>query len=150
MAWTDVLTALSVAAIAVMIAVFGVVAALFFRDLRRAIAEVSEIKKSLESDGKPTVESLRQLIDDASGVVSVIKTEVDGLADTSQGIRKRAENMAISVEDRLRDIEALIDVVQEEVEDTALDIAAALRTTRRGGKLFKRVKRALLRKGRRR
>ncbi len=150
MAWTDVLTALSVTALAVMVAVFGVAAALILRDMRRAIGEISDIKKALESDGKPTVESLRQLISDASGVVSVIKTEVDGLADTSQGIRKRAENMAISVEDRLRDIEALIDVVQEEVEDTALDIAAALRTTRRGGKLFKRVKRALLRKGRRR
>jgi hypothetical protein len=37
----------------------------------------------------------------------------------------------------------LLGVVQEEVEGTALDIAAALRTTRRGGKLFRRMKRAL-------
>ena len=150
MPWPDVLTALSVTAIALMLAVFGIAAAMLLRDLRRAVSEVGTITRLLESDGKPTVESLRQLIDDAAGVVGVIKSEVDGLADTSQGLRKRAEGMAISVEDRLRDIEALIDVVQEEVEDTALDIAAALRTTRRGGKLFKRMKRALLRRGRRR
>ena len=90
------------------------------------------------------------MIDDASGVVAKVKTEVDGLVDTSKGIRKRAERAAVSIDDRLHDIETLVDVVQQEVEDTALDITAALRTTRRGGKLFKRMRRALLRRGRRR
>ena len=150
MGWAEALTALSTALIAVMLTVACVVLAFFLRDLRNGMAAVEALTKTLDQDGKPAVQSFRTLMDDASAVVATVKSEVDGLADTSKGIRKRAERAATSIEDRLRDIEALVDVVQEEVEDTALDVAAALRTTRRGGKLFKRMKLALLRRGRRR
>lgn len=150
MGWAEVLTALSTATIAVVLTVGCVALAFMMRDLRRLMDDLDKLTKTLDSDGKPAIQSFRAMIDDASAVVAKVKTEVDGLADTSKGIRKRAERAAASIEDRLRDIEALVDVVQEEVEDTALDVAAALRTTRRGGKLFKRMKRALLRRGRRR
>ena len=139
MDWAETVTALSTALIAVMLSVACVVLILLLRTLT----------KTFNKDGKPAIESFRAMVDDATAVVGTVKGEVEGLADTSKGIRKRAERAATSIEDRLRDIETLVDVVQEEVEDTALDIAAALRTTRRGGKLFKRMKRALLRRGRR-
>jgi methyl-accepting chemotaxis protein len=139
MGWAETVTALSTALIAVMLSVVCVVLILLLRTLT----------KTFNKDGKPAIESFRAMVDDATAVVGTVKGEVEGLADTSKGIRKRAERAATSIEDRLRDIETLVDVVQEEVEDTALDVAAALRTTRRGGKLFKRMKRALLRRGRR-
>jgi uncharacterized protein YoxC len=150
MGWAETLTALSTAAIALMLIVFGVVAVSLLRDLRKRLTILDTVSKTLDEDGKPAIKSIRGMIDDASGVVTTVKEEVDGLAATSKGIRKRAERAAASIDDRLHDIEALVDVVQEEVEDTALDITAALRTTRRGGKLFKRMRRALLRRGRRR
>jgi uncharacterized protein YoxC len=149
MGWAETLTALSTATIALMLTVAGVAVTFFLRDLRKMIADLTAVTKTFGQDGKPAIESFRTLMDDATAVMATVKSEVDGLADTSKGIRKRAERAAASIEDRLRDIEALVDVVQEEVEDTALDVAAALRTTRRGGKLFKRMKRALLRRGRR-
>jgi uncharacterized protein YoxC len=150
MGWAEVVTALSTAAIAV--ALVGTCVALIFvlRSVRKLLADLEPLTKKLDEDGKPAIESVRAMIDDASGVVATVKAEVDGLVDTSKGIRKRAERAAVSIDDRLHDIEALVDVVQQEVEDTALDITAALRTTRRGGKLFKRMRRALLRRGRRR
>ena len=140
MGWAEALTAVSTALIAVMLTVVCVVLVLLLRTLT----------KTFNKDGKPAIQSFRAMMDDATAVVTKVKGEVDGLADTSKGIRKRAERAAASLEDRLHDIETLVDVVQEEVEDTALDVAAAIRTTRRGGKLFKRMKRALLRRGRRR
>ena len=139
MGWAETLTALSTALIAVMLSVVCVVLVLLLRTLT----------KTFNKDGKPAIQSLRAMIDEASSVVTTVKSEVNGLAETSKDIRKRTERAARSIEDRLHDIETLVDVVQEEVEDTALDVAAALRTTRRGGKLFKRMKRALLRRGRR-
>jgi uncharacterized protein YoxC len=150
MGWAETLTAISTAAIAVSLLTVGVGLLFVMRDVRNVLSALEALTKTFEQDGKPTIQSIRNMIDDASAVVSTVKTEVDGLADSSKQIRKRAENLAASIDDRLRDIEALVDVVQEEVEDTALDVAAALRTTRRGGKLFKRMKRALLRRGRRR
>jgi uncharacterized protein YoxC len=150
MGWAEALTALSVAVIAVAVTVACIGWVLFLRELRDTKAALDEMTKTFDRDGRPTIQSLRALIDDASAVVATVKAEVGGIADTSKTIRKRAERTAASIDDRLRDIEALVDVIQEEVEDTVLDIAAALRTTRRGGKLFKRMKRALLRRGRRR
>lgn len=150
MGWAETVTALSTAFIAVILGAACVALLLLLRNLRVLMTDLSNLTKTLERDGKPAIESLRSLVDDASGVLSTVKTEVDGLAETSGVIRKRAERVAASLDDRLRDIEALADVIQEEVEDTALDIAAAMRTTRRGGKLLKRMQRALLRRGRRR
>ncbi len=150
MGWAETVTALSTAFIAVFLGAACVALLLLLRNLRVLLTDLSNLTKTLERDGKPAIESLRSLVGDASGVLSTVKTEVDGLAETSSVIRKRTERVAASLDDRLRDIEALADVIQEEVEDTALDIAAALRTTRRGGKLLKRMQRALMRRGRRR
>lgn len=150
MGWAEAVTALSTATIA--IALLGACVGVIFllRDARKLIAELQSLTKTIDAEGKPAIESVRTMITDASAVVATVKTEVDGLADTSKDIRKRAERAAASIDDRLHDVEALVDVVQQEVEDTALDLTAALRTTRRGGKLFKRMRRALLRRGRRR
>ena len=149
MGWAETVTALSTATIALVLTIVCLAMAFFLRALRQIITDLETLTKTFGQDGQPAIQSFRTLMDDATAVVTTVKTEVDGLADTSKGIRKRAERAATSIEDRLRDIETLVDVVQEEVEDTALDVAAALRTTRRGGKLFKRMKRALLRRGRR-
>jgi uncharacterized protein YoxC len=150
MGWAEALTAVSTATIA--LALLGACVAVIFllRDARKLIAELQSLTKKIDEEGKPAIESVRTMIADASTIMATVKTEVDGLADTSKGIRKRAERAAASIDDRLHDIETLVDVVQQEVEDTALDITAALRTTRRGGKLVKRMRRALLRRGRRR
>ncbi len=150
MGWAEVLTALSTAAIALVLVGTCVALILMLREVRTLLVHLKAFAKTMEADGTPAIQSLRTMISDASGVVATVKEEVDGLADTSKGIRKRAERAATSIDDRLHDIEALVDVVQQEVEDTALDITAAIRTTRRGGKLFKRMRRALLRRGRRR
>lgn len=150
MGWAEALTAVSTATIAVFVMAVCVGVLFLLRHIRKLLSTLEDLTKTFEKDGKPAIQSVRGLIDDASSVMATVKTEVDDLADTSKGIRKRAENVAASLDDRFRDIEALVDVVQEEVEDTALDVAAAMRTTRRGGKLFKRMKRALLRRGRRR
>lgn len=148
MMWAEAVSAISLA----VIAIFAVAAALAFmllvRDLRRSVPDLRRIIDQLSQDGRPILSSLRALIDDAGKAVSVVRSEIDGVANTSKGLRKRVERAAESVEDRLQDLDALLDVVQEEVEDVALDIAAAMRTTRRGGKLVRMMKRKLL--GRRR
>ena len=44
----------------------------------------------------------------------------------------------------LADLETLYDLVHDEVEDTALDVAAALRTSRQGHGMLGRVRRLLV------
>jgi hypothetical protein len=68
--------------------------------------------------------------------------------DSSKDLRARIRRATNAAEVRLSDLETLLDIVYEEVEDTALDVAAALRTTRRGAGVFAAMKRAFLRRGR--
>src|SRR2546426_4617764 len=61
-----------------------------------------------------------------------IRTEAEGLAGTSRELRARIVKAADAAEARLQDLDALLDVVQEEVESAVLDVAATLRGVRRG------------------
>ena len=48
------------------------------------------------------------------------------------------------VEEKLADLETLYDLVHGEVEDAALDVAATLRSVRRGNGMLGRVRRLLV------
>ena len=48
------------------------------------------------------------------------------------------------LEAKLADLETLYDLVHDEIEDTALDVAAALRSVRRGNGVLGRVRRLLV------
>ncbi|UCG86859.1 MAG: hypothetical protein JSW71_23685 [Gemmatimonadota bacterium] len=143
MAWAEAVTALSAALIAVMLVICGIGLLFFFGELRRLAAELRRLTGILDHDARPALLSIKTMVEDAGKTVAAVKNEVEGFSGTSRGLRERIERAADAVEDRLLDLDALVDVLQDEVEGTALDIAAALRTTRRGGKLLRRVRRAI-------
>jgi hypothetical protein len=62
-----------------------------------------------------------------------------------QGQKRRAPVRGVDrVEDKLSDLETLYDLVHGEVEDAALDVAATLRSVRRGNGVIGRVRRMLV------
>jgi H2-forming N5,N10-methylenetetrahydromethanopterin dehydrogenase-like enzyme len=79
-------------------------------------------------------------------LVGSIRGEADALVGASRDIRLRIVRAADAAEERLADLDALAEVVQEEVEDTALAAAATLRNVRRGLHGFRWARRALLRR----
>jgi hypothetical protein len=83
---------------------------------------------------------------DVRELVGTIRREADALVGTARDIRLRIMRAADAAEDRLTDLDALVGVVQEEVEDTALSAAATLRNVRRGLHGFRWVRRALARR----
>ena len=148
MTWAETLTAIATVTIAVVMIVWSLGLLLLFAELRRLAASGTRVVNSLDRDVRPVLDSVRSVTKDAEHLVTTVRSEVDGFAGTSRSLRTQVEHAATSVEGRLRDLEALLDVVQDEVEDTALDFAAALRTTRRGGGVIRRMRRAFLRSGR--
>jgi methyl-accepting chemotaxis protein len=85
--------------------------------------------RAMEQMAGPAIEDVRQLI-------GAIKGEADALVGTSRDIRERIVGAADAAEHRLSDLNALVEVVQEEMEDTVLDAAATLRNVRRGMSLW--------------
>jgi uncharacterized protein YoxC len=130
--WVAVVTGISLAILAlaaVAIALSAVVAALGVRAFARVLQELAG----------PALGDVRQL-------VATIRSEADGLVGTSRDLRGRIVRAADAAEARLADLDALFEVVQEEVESTALDVAATLRNVRRGLSLLEWGRRALKRR----
>lgn len=134
MQW-EALTAISVALLALMSLVLVVLAGMWLGRVRRL----------LDRDGQPLLQAARSVAEDAGKIVSQLRGEVEQIVATSRGVRQRVSGAAGSLEERARDLEAVLDILQEEVEETALDVAVALRATRRGTSVIRAVKRAFLR-----
>lgn len=85
---------------------------------------------------RATLRFFRQLavpaMDDVRGLLGAIRTEADALVGTSKDIRLRIVRAADAAELRLANLAALVDVLQDEADDVALDAAAAVRSVRRG------------------
>jgi len=80
-------------------------------------------------------------MDDVRGLLGTIRTEADALVGTSKDIRLRIVQATDAAELRLSNLAALVDVLQEEADDVALDAAAAVRSVRRGVAAFSLGKR---------
>jgi uncharacterized protein YoxC len=133
--WVAVVTALSLAVVAlaaIVIAVSSVVAALGLRAFLRMLRDLAA----------PAVGDVRQL-------VASIRSEAESLVGTSRALRERIVRAAEAAESRLADLDALFEVVQAEVESTVLDVAATVRLLRRGLSLVDWGRRALKRRRKR-
>ena len=120
--WVGVVSAISLAIIAMaatVLAVSSVVSVLGMRTFVRGLEQIAGA----------AIGDVRQLI-------GAIKGEADALVGTSREIRERIMSAADAAERRLTDLDALVEVVQDEVEDTVLDAAATLRNVRRGLSLW--------------
>ena len=116
--WVGVVSAISLAIIAVaaLVAATAIIAAAL--GVRAAV-------KALKGFAGPAIADVRQLI-------GSIKIEADALVGSSREVRHRIVRAVDRAEDRLTDLDALAEVVQEELEETALDAAATMRDVRRG------------------
>jgi methylthioribose-1-phosphate isomerase len=132
--WVGVVSAISLMIIA-LAALVGVSAII------GAALQVRWALKALKGTAGPAIADVRQLI-------SSIRTEADALVGASRDVRQRIVRAADAAEERLTALDSLAEVMQEELEATAIDAAATMRDVRRGlsvwrfgRKLFKRKKR---------
>jgi hypothetical protein len=132
--WVGVTTAISLMVVAVAAVVAGVAIVIAALGVRSAL-------KALKGVAGPAIADVRLLI-------GSIKTEADALVGASRDIRNRIVRAADAAEERLTDLDSLAEVMQDELEEAALDAAATVRDVRRGlgvwrwgRKLLKRKKR---------
>ena len=109
-------------------------------------AVVLMIGLSLKKQSGQVKQQLASVAADAKGVLNRLKGEVEGFADLSADARGRLRGAIDTVDGRLKDLDALVEVIQEEAEDTALHVASMVRTVRRSGSILGAAKRALARR----
>ncbi len=147
-AWVAV-AAISLAIIALVVVVSVIIWLLWFARLHQNLwGRLEDVLDWMDEEARPTLELARTVLEDSAHITTVLKRETDEFANTAGSIREGLVRVRDAAEERLQDLDTLLEVVQEEVQDTMLDVASALRTTRRGKRIFRTMKRAFLGRGR--
>jgi hypothetical protein len=89
---------------------------------------------------------LSTLTTDAQTLLDQLMFEVEGYVELSSEARAKLKGAMTAVETRLEDLDALADVLQEEVQESALSAASMMRTVRRSGSLLGLARRAFKRR----
>ena len=95
-----------------------------------------------------TLRGLREAVAEGKGLAGKLEREVNALIETSQRLRHDLNRGVKRAKRRLSDFDALAEVMQEEIEDTALDVASKLRGVRSGLGVIGRLRRFLPRRRR--
>jgi len=119
-------TSLAVIAAAALVSGLAVLAAAF---------GVRTFLQAVRHSAEPVVQDVRQLI-------GTIRSEADGLAETSRDMRQRIVHAADAAEARLAELGDALGEAEREIGETAKDVAATARTVRRGVSVW-RLGRAL-------
>jgi len=136
--WVGPTIALSLVVIALSFAAIGVAAALSALALRRRLDALATRLATATRDFDRVVETVRRVTESAG-------EEAQHYLATSRAVRQDLERGVRRVKARLSELDALYEVVHEEVEETALDVAARVRAVRRGASVVGRLKRWMVR-----
>lgn len=143
-AWVGPTMAISLVVIA--LSILGGAAALGIAALRLSTQakKIMALADGLQDDVAQALKAVRRLTEQAQDLMVLVRHEAGAFAQTSRRVRRKLVRGVDRVEGKLSDLETLYDLVHGEVEDTALDVAATLRSVRRGNGMLGRVRRLLV------
>ena len=121
MAISLVVIALSFVAIAFTFVAAGLAVSKQAKKLREQTA-------GLQEDARKALRSMRRTARNVAEASDIVKHEAHLFAETGRGVRERIDDVADTVHERIEDLDALYEVVADEVEDAAVGVAATVRS----------------------
>ena len=142
--WVGPTMAVSLAVIAV--SVLGAAVALAVAALRVSgqVQRVGALVEGMQDEIRQSLTGVKRLTEQGQDLVVLLRHEAGAFAQTGRRLRRKMVRGVDRMESKLADLETLYDVVHEEFEDTALDVASALRSVRSGNGMIGRVRRLLV------
>lgn len=137
--WVGPTMAISLAIVALSFLAIAGVVLVTARAASRQIKDVGEVVRQLRGDLSPALQSFREIVEEGREIAGEVTDEAHAIVRSSRQFRE-------GFGDRLANMEALYDVLEEEVQETALTVASTLRTFRSRADWFSRL-RALARRG---
>jgi uncharacterized protein YoxC len=142
--WVGPTVAISLAVLALSFLGMAIAVAVAAFRVAAQAKKVGALVDGLQDDIASTLKRVRNLTEQAQDVMVLVRHETGAFAQTARRLRRKTVRAADRIEAKLQDLETLYDVVHDEVEDTALDVAAGLRSLRRGTGMLGRVRRMLV------
>ncbi len=136
--WVGPTIAISLVVIALAAVAIGTVTVAANWTARRKLGELGRRLEGIRAEAERVLETIRELTETGAD-------EARHYLATSKSIRRDLELGVERVKSRLADLDALYEVVHEEVEDTALDVAARVRAVRQGASVVGKLRRWMVR-----
>lgn len=143
-AWVGPTVAISLAVLALSFLAMAVALGVLALRLATQASKVGALVDGLQDDVARTLKAVRRLTEQGQDLMVLVRHEAGAFAQTSRRLRRKVVRGADRIEVKLEELETLYDVVQGEVEDAALDVAATLRSSRRGSGVLGRVRRLMV------
>lgn len=99
---------------------------------RRPLSQAAEALESLEKRMSPLLRNAERAAEDVNYIVTSFRTDADHVGSTVRRVADAGDHMVSLVEERVAEITGLLEVVQEEAEETFLSTASLLRGLRGG------------------
>lgn len=142
--WVGPTVAISLALMALSFIGMAIAVAVAAFRVADQLKKVSTVVSSLQDDVTRTLKGVHNLTEQAQEVMVLVRQETGAFAQTARQLRRKTVRAVDRIEAKLEDLETLYDVIHDEIEAGALDIAAAVRTLRGGSGMLKRVRRMLV------
>jgi hypothetical protein len=142
--WVGPMAAISLAVIALSILVAAAILAYAALRIVGETRKVASMVQGYQEDVAQTLAGARRMADQGQDLLVLLRQEIGAFTQTSRRVRRKLVRGVDNIEAKLADLETLYELVHEEVEDTALDVAAALRTSRQGDGMLGRVRRMIV------
>jgi hypothetical protein len=140
-AWVGPTMAISLVIIALAFVIIALATAAAARKATLEMQQLARVIESLRTDLAPAIGAVRSVSGEGQRIAGLVTGEAEELVRASRALRE-------GLRERIANLEAIYDVLEEEVEETAIDVAVTLRSIRTGAGWFGRLRRLLL--GRRR
>jgi uncharacterized protein YoxC len=142
--WVGPTVAISLAVLALSFLAMAIALGIAAFRVASQVRKVGIMVDGLQDDVARTLKSVRGLTEQAQDVMVLVRHEAGAFAQTARRLRRKTVRAVDRIEAKLQDLETLYDVVHDEIESTALDLATALRSLRRGNGMLGRVRRILV------
>jgi uncharacterized protein YoxC len=136
--------AISLAIIALSFLGIAVAVAVVALRLSGQAKKIGALVDGLHDDVARTLKTVRHLTEQGQDIMVLVRHETGAFAQTARRLRRKTVRAVDRIEMKLQELETLYDVVHDEVEGAALDVATALRSVRRGNGMLGRVRRILV------
>lgn len=104
--------------------------------VRKGVERVNTLLTQFTTDSRPLIAKATEVVTDAREVVAMLRTDAERVTDAAGAISEQLLDAADVTARRVDDVNAVLDVLQQELEDTALSTFAAVRGARHGASVF--------------
>lgn len=142
--WVGPTMAISLAVLALCFLAMAVAVSIAAFRIAGQVKRLGALVEGMQDEAERTLKGVRRLTEQTQDIMVLVRHEAGAFAQTARRLRRKTVRAVDRIEAKVQDLETLYDVVHDEIEGTALDLAAALRSLRRGNGMLGRVRRILV------